>query len=120
MYGYHQDQAIRDYVERTFAMYDLDHSGTLDVNEFPRFIMDWYANFGAQVQMTPQQCIQIMKSMDPNFDGHITKQELHMAMVRMGSNPQPYVQSYQPMPNYQMPQQRPTIIVIKGKNVSYQ
>ena len=120
MYAYNQDAAIRDYVERTFAIYDLDHSGTLDINEFPRFISDWYANHGVQVQMTQHQAIEIMKTMDPNFDGHITKQELHMAMARMGQNPQPYVQAYQPMPNHQPMQQRPTVIIVKGKNVTWQ
>ena len=119
MYQYNSEQAIRDYVERTFAMYDMDQSQTLDINEFARYLQDWYMNSGYNAQVTPDQVRQMMMQFDPNFDGHITKPELHMAMVRMGSAPQQYVQSYQPIQNFQH-QQRPTVIIIKGKNVNYQ
>lgn len=39
----------------------------------------------------------------------------------MGANPGNYVQQYQPPPpqNYGMVQQRPTVITIKGNNVSF-
>ena len=46
MYQYYQEDNIRDYVNRTFAMYDHDHSNTLDINEFGLFIQDWYRNMG--------------------------------------------------------------------------
>ena len=49
MYQYNSEQAIRDYVERTFAMYDLDHSQTLDIYEFSRYLQDWYYNSGYNV-----------------------------------------------------------------------
>lgn len=119
MYQYYADQAIRDYVERTFAFYDVDHSQTLDLNEFTRYIHDWYANHGTNIIMTPMQAQQMMKQFDPNFDGHITKQELHNAMARMGSNPQPYVTTVTRVENYQHVNSRPPVVIVRGKTVTY-
>ena len=42
-----------------------------------------------------------------------------MAMRTMGSNPGGYVQQYQPVQNYGYVQQRPTVITIKGNNVTF-
>ena len=69
--------------------------------------------------MTHDQIRNMMMKMDANFDGHITREELHIAMRHMGSNPAPYVQSYQPIQGYQYANQRPTVIHIKGNNISY-
>ena len=70
--------------------------------------------------MTYDEVRNIMMSIDKNFDGHITREELHIAMRTMGANPGSYVQQYQPPPqNYGMVQQRPTVITIKGNNVTF-
>ena len=51
-----EDSAIRDYVDRTFAMYDIDKSNTLEINEFTIYLQDWYANMGyGNHQLTFQQ-----------------------------------------------------------------
>ena len=51
MYSYYQDNNIRDYVERTFNIYDRDRSGALDIYEFCDFITDWFRNNGYHVTM---------------------------------------------------------------------
>lgn len=41
-------------------------------------------------------------------------------MRTMGANPTPYVQSFTPIPNSNYgQQQRPSVIIIKGKNVQF-
>ena len=121
------DQAIAEYVNRTFAMYDFDNSNTLEINEFAAYLQDYYANMGyGQVQLHPQQVEQMMIQIDANFDGHITREELHRYLKSFSGGP-PMMPNYQPVqqPVYQQPvsqqppQQRPTIIVIKGKNVKW-
>lgn len=73
MYQFNSEAQIYDYVNRTFAMYDLDGSNTLDIYEFSNYLTDWYRNMGYNAIITPQQAQQVMMSIDQNFDGHITK-----------------------------------------------
>ena len=120
MNPYHsQDAAITDYVNRTFAMYDFDGSNTLDPHEFSCYLQDWYANMGYQIQVTQQMAQSVMMQIDANSDGVISREELFYAMKRMWETPQQYIPNYQPAQQQYYPQQRPTVIVIKGKKVNW-
>lgn len=74
MYQFNQEAEIYDYVNRTFAMYDRDHSNTLDMNEFIAYMNDWYHNMGYNAYISPQEAQNLMMQIDKNYDGHITRE----------------------------------------------
>ena len=75
MYNYgSQDAALRDYIDRTFEIYDFDKSGGLDFDEFTMYLHDWYGNMGHNVVLTPQHVQGTMLQMDYDIIGYITKE----------------------------------------------
>ena len=83
------------------------------------YLHDWYGNMGYQVALTPQHVQGIMMEIDHDFKGHFDRQELHNYLRKVWNQPQQMVPNYQQQQPMQMPQQRPQVIVIKGKNVNW-
>ena len=67
------DQHLAAYIDRIFANYDRDNSGTLESSELTVFFNDVYRALGNNQGVTAQQAQQALGIMDTDFNGRITK-----------------------------------------------
>lgn len=90
------DFQLQGYVDQVFMRYDLNYSGTLDVNELGLFFNDIFGMMNFNYRLNHQQAYQFMMQVDRNMDGRANKRELFMA-VKLILNQQGYYTQQQPM-----------------------
>lgn len=73
------DQHLAAYIDKIFANYDRDGSGTLQTTELSVFFNDVYKAMGNNQGVSPQAVQQALGIMDQDFNGRITKSELFNA-----------------------------------------
>ncbi len=91
------DNTLRMYIDQVFAEFDRDRSGTLELQELAAFFSKVFAMMGYNRQITYQEAIFTMQSIDRTGDGRANKMEVFAAMKMM------MVQQYQ-MQQQQMQQ----------------
>ena len=89
---------LQQYIEQIYNKYDLDLSGTLQPAELVNFFNEMFVMTGYPSRVGIQEAVNIMKTVDLNFDGHATKPELFMALKRlfMGNQTATVVQQVTP------------------------
>lgn len=70
------DDQLRSAVDAVFDRYDSDKSGSLDVKEVAKLINDALAHMKTGRTTTEAEVQQVMKSIDANNDGQVSKVEL--------------------------------------------
>jgi Ca2+-binding EF-hand superfamily protein len=68
-----QDEMLRNYIESVFNKYDTDRNGSLDVHEMTQFFNDLFRNLGINTQVTPEQSMEAIRSIDDNSDGMVDR-----------------------------------------------
>ena len=68
-----QDQMLKAYIDTIFSKYDTDNSGTLDSEEMTHFFNDLFKQLKINIQVTEEQSIEAIKSIDQNSDGGVDK-----------------------------------------------
>lgn len=67
------DNTLRSFIDKVFANYDRDRSGTLDSSELAGFFNDVFQMSGNQTRINQQQAMQAIKAIDANNDGKASK-----------------------------------------------
>lgn len=73
--SYSEDQ-LRQAVDAVFAQYDKDKNGTLESAEVTSLINDALTHMKAGRQASPEEVTALVKNVDANCDGKISKEEL--------------------------------------------
>lgn len=68
-----QDEMLKSYIDKIFEKYDTDGNGTLDEQEMTFFFNDLFKSLGMNVNVTQQQSLEAIRSIDQNYDGGIDK-----------------------------------------------
>lgn len=92
-----QEEILKTYVDKVFDKYDTDKSGTLDQNEMTIFFNELFKSLGINKQVSAQESLEAIKTIDKNFDGGVSKEELFIAFKAMLNKSQ---QPVQPPPQY--------------------
>jgi Ca2+-binding EF-hand superfamily protein len=71
-----QDEMLRAYVDKVFEQFDTDKNGSLDEKEMTLFFNKLFGQLGINQQVTEEQSMEAIRSIDQNFDGSIDKKEL--------------------------------------------
>lgn len=68
-----QDAMLKSYIDKIFDKYDTDKSGTLDEEELTYFFNDLFQELGIGTNVTKEQSLEAIKSIDINGDGTLDK-----------------------------------------------
>jgi hypothetical protein len=77
------DNTLRMYIDQVFAEFDRDRSGTLELQELAAFFSKVFAMMGYNRQITYQEAVATMRSIDRTGDGRANKMEVFAAMKAM-------------------------------------
>lgn len=67
------DVTLQQYIDQIYFKFDLDLSGTLQPAEMVNFFNEMFTLTGYPSRVGIQEAINIMRTVDVNFDGHATK-----------------------------------------------
>ena len=67
------DRTLQGYIDKVFANYDRDRSGTLDPNELAGFFNDIFQMTGNPTRINQNQAMQAIRAIDSNSDGKASK-----------------------------------------------
>lgn len=73
------DQHLAAYIDKIFANYDRDNSGTLDNTEMTAFFNDVYMAIGRKEAISGLVVQQALGIMDKDFNGRLSREELFIA-----------------------------------------
>ena len=62
------------FAVQAFLKVDKDHSGSIDMKEFPALVHAIYEHFGS-TSPTDAECNFLMQAFDTNGDGHLSTKE---------------------------------------------
>ena len=77
------DNTLRMYIDQVFAEFDRDRSGTLELQELAAFFSKVFGMMGCPRQVSYQEAIATMQSIDRSGDGRANKMEVFAAMKIM-------------------------------------
>jgi len=69
----HHDQYLRNQIDRVYSIYDRNHTGQLEWNEFPAAYRDLCQSLGVVCPNDFNSIKMIAMQTDTNFDGRISK-----------------------------------------------
>jgi Ca2+-binding EF-hand superfamily protein len=74
---------ITTAVEKVFKTYDVDNSGTLEIDEVVVWMNDTFASMQNQRKVSKQELQKFFNLVDENGDGKLSKEELSTVFKRL-------------------------------------
>lgn len=71
-----KEEILRSYIDQIFMRYDTMKVNTLNPTETNAFFNDLFKSLNIPITMTPQQTVDIIKTVNSNYNGNISKEEL--------------------------------------------
>jgi hypothetical protein len=71
-----KEEILRSYIDQIFMRYDTTKVNTLNPTETNAFFNDLFKSLNIPITMTPQQTVDIIKTVNSNYNGNISKEEL--------------------------------------------
>lgn len=80
------DALLKERIDAVFKRYDIDHNGTLSLEELHIFLNDLLASTGNARRVTHKEAQNVMKAIDQNGDGRINKYEMFCCFKYLTGN----------------------------------
>lgn len=68
-----KDEVLKSYIDQIFARYDTNNVGTLNPNEMTNFFNDLFKSLNMGITVSPQQSLEVIKTVYPNYNGTVTR-----------------------------------------------